>query len=125
LSEYEAPLLTFPGHWAPNDLLFYTAEDGFPDAARGSAFIALHGSWNRAPLPQEGYNVVFVPLDGAAPTGEWSVFADGFEGAEVLHDRDDAEFRPMGLAQGSDGALYIADSVQGRIWRVTHEGKAD
>jgi glucose/arabinose dehydrogenase len=117
---YEAPLLTFPGHWAPNDLLFYTAPVGFPESARGGAFIAFHGSWNRAPLPQDGYNVVFVPFEGAAPTGAWSVFADGFKGAEVLEDSDDAEFRPMGLAQGPDGALYITDSVQGRIWRVTY-----
>ena len=38
--KYQAPLLTFPGHWAPNDLLFYTAEEGFPEpklrAARSS-----------------------------------------------------------------------------------------
>ena len=119
---YEAPQLAFPGHWAPNDLLFYTAEEGFPAAARGGAFIAFHGSWNRAPLPQSGYQVVFVPFEGAAPAGDWSVFADGFKGAEVLADPDEAEFRAMGLAQGPDGALYITDSVQGRIWRVTHEG---
>ena len=25
-------------------------------------FVAFHGSWNRAPLPQEGYRVVFVPF---------------------------------------------------------------
>jgi glucose/arabinose dehydrogenase len=118
---YQAPLLAFPGHWAPNDLLFYTGE-AFPDQAQGGAFIAFHGSWNRAPLPQRGYNVVFVPFDGGRPSQDWSVFADGFAGAEVLEDEDDAEFRPMGLAQGPDGALYIADSVQGRIWRVTHEG---
>jgi glucose/arabinose dehydrogenase len=120
--DYEVSKLTFPGHWAPNDLLFYTAEDAFPSAARGGAFIAFHGSWNRAPLPQDGYNVVFVPFEGPDPTGEWSVFADGFKGAEVLEDSDDAEFRPMGLAQGPDGALYITDSVHGRIWRVTYEG---
>ena len=119
--EYEAPLLTFPGHWAPNDLLFYTAEEGFPDAAQGGAFIAFHGSWNRAPLPQRGYNVVFVPFEGAEPADDWSVFADGFTGAEVLEDSDDAEHRPMGLAEGPDGALYITDSVRGRVWRVTHE----
>jgi glucose/arabinose dehydrogenase len=102
--------------------LFYTAQGGFPEGAQGGAFIAFHGSWNRAPLPQGGYNVVFVPFQGAAPAGEWGVFADGFKGAEVLEDSDDAEFRPMGLAQGPDGALYITDSVQGRIWRVTYEG---
>jgi glucose/arabinose dehydrogenase len=118
---YQAPLLAFPGHWAPNDLLFYTGE-AFPDEAQGGAFIAFHGSWNRAPLSQRGYNVVFVPFDGPEPSQDWSVFADGFAGAEVLEDEDDAEFRPMGLAQGPDGALYIADSVQGRIWRVTYEG---
>jgi glucose/arabinose dehydrogenase len=120
--EYVTPLLAFPGHWAPNDLLFYTADGGFPEAARGGAFIAFHGSWNRAPLPQGGYNVVFVPFENAAPIGEWAVFADGFKGAEVLEDSDDAAFRPMGLAQGPDGALYITDSVQGRIWRVTYQG---
>ena len=118
---YQAPLLAFAGHWAPNDLLFYTA-DAFPAQAQGGAFIAFHGSWNRAPLPQGGYNVVFVPFEGAEPSGDWSVFADGFKGAEMLEDEDDAEFRPMGLAQGPDGALYIANSVQGRIWRVTYEG---
>jgi glucose/arabinose dehydrogenase len=118
---YEAPQLAFPGHWAPNDLLFYTAEDGFPEPARGGAFIAFHGSWNRAPLPQGGYHVVFVPFEGAAPMGEWSVFADGFKGTDVLADPDEARFRAMGLAQGPDGALYITDSVQGRIWRVTYE----
>jgi glucose/arabinose dehydrogenase len=118
---YQAPLAAFPGHWAPNDLLFY-AGDAFPAEAQGGAFIAFHGSWNRAPLPQGGYQVVFVPFEGAEPSGEWTTFADGFKGAEVLEDEDDATFRPMGLAQGPDGALYIADSVQGRIWRVTYEG---
>jgi glucose/arabinose dehydrogenase len=119
--DYPAPLLAFPGHWAPNDLLFYSAE-AFPAQAQGGAFIAFHGSWNRAPLPQGGYQVVFVPFDGGEPSGDWSVFADGFKGAEVLEDEDDAEFPPMGLAQGPDGALYITDSVQGRIWRITHQG---
>jgi glucose/arabinose dehydrogenase len=119
--DYQAPLLAFPGHWAPNDLLFYTAES-FPPEARGGAFIAFHGSWNRAPLPQGGYQVVFVPFEGAEPLGGWVTFADGFKGAEMLEDEDDAEFRPMGLAQGPDGALYITDSVQGRIWRVTYQG---
>jgi glucose/arabinose dehydrogenase len=120
--DYRAPLLAFPAHWAPNDLLFYTAEGAFPEVAQGSAFIAFHGSWNRAPLPQRGYNVVFVPFAGAEPAGDWAVFADGFAGAEVIAAPDDAEYRPMGLAQGPDGALYITDSAQGRIWRITYDG---
>jgi glucose/arabinose dehydrogenase len=120
---YERPLATFPGHWAPNGLLFYTG-DAFPEAFHGGAFIAFHGSWNRAPLPQRGYNVVFLPFVDGQPAEDWYVFADGFKGREVLESSSDARFRPMGLAQGPDGALYIADSVQGRIWRVTPDESA-
>ena len=109
----QAPALAFPGHWAPNDLLVYTAADAFPAAAGGGLFIAFHGSWNRAPLPQGGYCVVFVPFADGAPTGRWSVFADGFKGAGTLADPDDAAYRPMGLAQAPDGALYIAEFGRG------------
>ena len=56
----------YPAHWAPNDLKIYKATQ-FPEAYRNGAFIAFHGSWNRAPGPQGGYNVVFQPLkDGAS-----------------------------------------------------------
>jgi len=114
------PVLAFPGHWAPNDLLFYTG-DLFPAAYRGGAFVAFHGSWNRSPLPQRGYQVVFVPFSGRLPAaaGTWEVFADGFAGGENLASPRDARFRPMGLAQGPDGSLYVSDSVRGRIWRIT------
>ena len=81
---YEAPLLAFPGHWGPNDILFYTAKNGFPSTARGGAFIAFHGSGDRAPLPQAGYQVVFVPFDDAKPADQWVIFADGFKGAPLL-----------------------------------------
>jgi len=52
-----------------------------PAHYRGGAFIAFHGSWNRAPGPQGGYNVVFVPFAGGRPTGQYEIFADGFAGA--------------------------------------------
>lgn len=112
------PLLAFPGHWAPNDLLFLGAR-GWPPRYRGGALIAFHGSWNRAPLPQRGYKVVFVPFAGGKPSGPPEDFATGFPGREPLASPSDAAYRPMGLAEGPDGALYIADSVRGRIWRVT------
>lgn len=116
--EFEDPILAFPGHWGPNDLLFYTGEQ-FPERYRNGAFIAFHGSWNRAPSPQEGYRVVFVPFDGDQPTGDdWEDFALGFAGVETIKSPGDAEHRPMGLAQGPDGSLYISDSVEGYIWRV-------
>jgi glucose/arabinose dehydrogenase len=118
---YPEPLLAFPAHWAPNDLLFYTG-DQFPERYHGGAFIAFHGSWNRAPLPQQGYRVAFVPFSGGRPADEWETFANGFAGTERIRSPREADHRPMGLAQGPDGALYIADSVKGRIWRVTHGG---
>ena len=62
------PLVDFPAHWAPNDLEFYTGSQ-FPEKYRGGAFVAFHGSWNRSPEPQGGYNVIFVPFVGAEPTG--------------------------------------------------------
>ncbi len=120
-ADVEAPIAAFPGHWAPNDLLFYTGRQ-FPARYRGGAFIAFHGSWNRAPLPQQGYNVVFVPFTDGKVSGAYEVFADGFAGADPLVSPGDARYRPMGLAQGPDGSLYLTDSRQGRLWRVIYTG---
>lgn len=115
------PIAWFPAHWAPNDLLIYDGGQ-FPDAYHGGAFIAFHGSWNRAPFPQEGYNVVFLPLADGRARGKFVVFADGFAGATKEPGR--ALHRPSGLAVGPDGALYISDDMHGRIWRVTFHGDA-
>lgn len=118
----EQPLIGFPGHWAPNALLFYTG-NAFPEKYKNGAFIAFHGSWNRAPLKQKGYNVVFIPFKDGKPSGDWEVFADGFMGKQEIAAPREAEFRPCGLAQGPDGSLYISDSVKGRIWKITYAGK--
>lgn len=122
--KYRDPLLAFPAHWAPNGMIFYTAHQ-FPPAFQGGAFVAFHGSWNRAPLPQDGYKVVFVPFKDGAPGTSWQVFADGFTGQEKLKSSGDAQYRPMGLAQDTDGSLYIAETVNGRIWKVTYGGQDD
>ena len=113
------PVAAFPAHWAPNDLKIYNAK-AFPAAYQGGAFIAFHGSWNRAPAPQDGFNVVFQPLKDGKASGAYVVFADGFAGPGKSSGK--ANWRPMGLAIGPDGALYIADDVKGRIWRVTYQG---
>ncbi len=120
-SEYQKPIMAFPGHWGPNDLIFYQGAM-FPEKYENGAFIAFHGSWNRAPLPQEGYNVVFVPFDGEEPADDYEIFADEFKGIETLKDPGNAEYRPCGLAEGPDGSLYITDSRQGRVWRVLPRG---
>jgi glucose/arabinose dehydrogenase len=122
--QFEDPIQAFPGHWAPNGLLFYNA-DQFPEEYQGGAFIAWHGSWNRAPLPQQGYKVTYSPFDGSQPTGDYEVFADGFAGADTLASAGDAEYRPTGLAVGPEGSLYVSDDAQGRIWRITYVGTDD
>ena len=114
-----APVAAFPAHWAPNDLAIYDGQQ-FPAPYRGGAFIAFHGSWNRAPSPQGGYNVVFEYVVYGKATGNYVVFADGFAGASKEPGR--AAHRPSGLAVGPDGALYVSDDQRGRIWRIVFRG---
>ena len=116
-NQYKLPIATFPAHWAPVDVMFYSGRQ-FPEKYRGGAFIAFHGSWNRAPLPQAGYNVVFQPFKGELPSGHWEVFANGFKGAQNLMIPNQAVARPDGVAQAPDGSLYITESQQGKVWRV-------
>jgi glucose/arabinose dehydrogenase len=105
------PLVVFPGHWAPESMVFYTGTD-FPTEHQGGAFVAFHGSWNRAPLPQAGFNVSFVPYSSGQPAGTYRVFADGFRVDSTN------QHRPMGLAVTPDGALIVGDDRGGRIYRI-------
>lgn len=121
-AKYQAPVFSFPGHWAPLQMTFYFG-DQFPARYKGGAFIAFHGSWNRAPLSQRGYNVCFVPFDDQGrPTGGYEIFAWNFPGRPEFTSPRDARFRPGGVAVGPDGSLYISDTQKGRIWRVIHVG---
>jgi len=113
------PLVGFPGHWAPNDVLIYKG-DLFPAKYKNGAFIAFHGSWNRLGHEQQGYKVVFVPMKDGKPSGDWEIFADGFIGQPNITNPGNAFFRPCGLAEGPDGSLYISDSQHGRIWRIVY-----
>lgn len=118
----KAPVTAFPGHWAPDGLVFYSGAL-FPARYRNGAFVSFHGSWNRAPQPQSGYLVAFVPAESSTLSSSYEVFADGFSGADVLLDNSDAAHRPVGLAEDSAGALYITDDLHGRIWRVIYHGR--
>ena len=51
----------------------------------------------------------------------WEVFADGFEGVDTVVNMADAKYRPMGLAEGPDGSLYISASKNGKIWRIVYK----
>ena len=110
------PLIAFPAHWAPMSLLFYTGKM-FPPSYKNGAFVAFHGSAHRAPLPEEGYEVEFVQFkDGYA--AEYTPFATGFAGE--MSSPQGASHRPVGLAQGPDGAVYLSDDKGGRIWKITY-----
>ena len=114
------PAAAYPGHLAPNGLLFYTG-NMFPAKYKNGAFIAFHGSWNRAPEPQAGYFVVFQPFKDGKPYGEWEVFANGFSGSDAKTAAGRADHRPCGLAQGSDGSLYVSDDSKGTIYRIVYK----
>ena len=116
----DQPILAFPGHLAPNALLFYTG-NMFPEKYKNGAFIAFHGSWNRAPEPQAGFFVVFVPFKDGMPSGQWEVFADGFAGTEQDRASGNAKHRPTGLAQGPDGSLYVTDDAGGTVYRIVYK----
>ena len=113
---YDTPVLTFQSRRpAPMDLVFYTS-DKFPEQYRGGAFIVLHGTRN-----QNGYDVVFVPFNHNGVAGEPTIFADGFAGFDHSGtSKGRAKYRPSGAALGPDGALYVADSQVGRVWRIAY-----
>ncbi len=119
---YIDPAAAYPAHLAPNGLLFYTGSM-FPAKYRNGAFIAFHGSWNRAPEPQAGYYVVFQPFKDGKPSGQWEVFADNFSGSAEKTASGRADHRPCGLAQGPDGSLYVSDDSKGTIYRIVYNAK--
>lgn len=122
--KFADPLIGFPAHWSPMQLAFYPGTQ-FPAKYRNGAFLAFHGSWNRAPKPQKGYNVVFIPFDAKGmPTGDYETFADNFAGKTEIASPNDATHRPNGVAVGPDGSLYISDSAKGRVWRIIYTGEA-
>jgi len=118
-SSVSPTVIGFPAHMAPDGLLFYTGNK-FPAKYKNGAFIAFHGSWNRAPLPQKGFFVVFVPFKDGKPSGNWEIFADNFAGVQTVQSTDDAKYRPTGLAQGPDGSLYVTDDSKGTVWKISY-----
>ncbi|WP_018611250.1 PQQ-dependent sugar dehydrogenase [Segetibacter koreensis] len=104
------PLVAFPAHLAPNDLIFYTGNK-FPEKYKNGAFIAFHG--NSAEL-HKGYVVAFVPFKNGKPSGKWQIFADNFTTEKEQH-------KPCGLAQGPDGSLYVSDDAKGTIYRLQYK----
>jgi glucose/arabinose dehydrogenase len=106
------PVMTFPAHWAPLALAFSNGTAMSGDF-RDGMFVAFHGSWNRAPLPQQGYRVVFAPFVNGKPSGTYSSFAAGTA--------DSTWLRPTGVAVAPDGAVYISADNRGMIWKIVRD----
>lgn len=102
-------------HVAPLGLLFYTGNN-LPAQYQGGAFVGEHGSWNRSPL--SGYAVAYVAFENGKPVGTPKPVVTGF----ASDDEKELRGAPVGLAQGQDGALIIADDVGNTVWRVTKTG---
>jgi len=115
------PVAAFPAHWAPNGMTFYSQKQ-FPAFYHGGLFIAFHGSWDRAPYAQGGYNIVFQQLSPSGTPGRCQVFAAGFAGG--FNSPGQALHRPSGVAEGPDGSLYVADDVRGRFYKIVYKGNA-
>jgi len=105
------PVHGFPAHTAPLGIAFLRGE-ALPAAYRGAAVVALHGSWNRS--EKIGYEVVSLHW---GPEGRidprpflTGLLADG----DVLG-------RPVDVAQGPDGAIYVSDDFADAVYRVAPE----
>ena len=111
-SHVTVPDVLIQPHSAPLGIAFYDGTQ-FPAAYRGDAFVALHGSWNRA--RRTGYKVVRVRFRDGRPTGDYEDFLTGF----VLSDRE-VFGRPAGVAVAADGSLLVSEDGNGTIWRVSY-----
>jgi glucose/arabinose dehydrogenase len=110
-----APDVLFDAHSAPLGVTFYEGGQ-FPAEYKGEAFVAFHGSWNRA--KRTGYKVVRLLMKDGKPTGVTEDFLTGF-----VADPAGVWGRPVDVAVTKDGALLVTDDQGGAIWRVAYRGK--
>ena len=108
-----APAVEMQAHSAPLGMVFYDGEL-FPERYRGDLFMAFHGSWNRS--TPTGYKVVRIPFENGGVAGPIEDFVTGWLDAAT----GETSGRPVGLAVGPEGALYISDSKGGFVYRVTY-----
>ena len=113
-----APKVEMQAHSAPLNLIFYNS-DMFPAEYRNNVYVALHGSWNRS-VPT-GYKVIRVKLnDQGQPEGQPENFITGWL-REGETRKGTWMGRPVGLAIGPDGAMYLADDSAGVVYRITYQ----
>ncbi len=109
------PDVLLQSHFASLEMTFYNGKQ-FPEEYQGDIFAAEHGSWNRK--KRTGYEVIRVPLKNGRTTGEYEDFLTGF-----VTDKGEVWGRPVGVAVGKDGSLFVSDDGSRSIWRVSYVGK--
>jgi glucose/arabinose dehydrogenase len=102
------PAHGFRAHNAPLGIAFLRS-DGTDAPLRDAALVALHGSWNRT--RKDGYKVVSLHWDGDGRVEERDFLTGFLDGDEVIG-------RPVDVAEGPDGAIYVSDDYAGAIYRV-------
>jgi glucose/arabinose dehydrogenase len=108
------PDLSLGSHVAVLDFIFYQGKQ-FPAEYRGGAFLALHGSWNRA--QRVGYNVVYVPFKNGKPAGEPKQFLSGWM---LSPDKKEVWGRPVALLELPDGSVLVSEDGGNKVWRISY-----
>jgi glucose/arabinose dehydrogenase len=124
---YATPIFNFvdaKGRGAPTDMLV-AAAPGWPAAWRDGLLFVRHGGLGvDRPGGYAGYDILFLPMGADGKPGKPVVFADGFAGPSPDNKTQRrAAYRPVGMAQAPDGALYVVDSSKGRLWRISYSGR--
>ncbi len=112
--DFVAPVQNLGAHVAPLGIKFYTG-DNFPEAYKGHAFIAEHGSWNRS--SKVGYRISMVKLEGDKAVS-YTPFIDGW----LDEESQEAFGRPVDLLWLEDGSMLISDDFGNAIYRVRYTG---
>lgn len=110
------PDVLLGAHVAVLDFTFYTGSM-FPAEYKNGAFLAFHGSWNRA--KRIGYSVAFIPFKDGKPTAAPKDFLSGFM---IAPDSPDVWGRPVAIFQMKDGSLLVSDDGGKKIWRISYKG---
>jgi glucose/arabinose dehydrogenase len=103
-------------HMASLEMTFYPDSGNFPQSYDGDGFAAEHGSWNRE--KRAGYEVIRIPMHNGKADGTYEDFLTGF----VVND-DSVWGRPVGVAIGKDGSMFVTDDGSRSVWHITYEGK--
>ena len=102
-------------HMASLEMTFYPATGSFPKSFGGDAFAAEHGSWNRE--NRAGYEVIRIPMHNGKADGSYEDFLTGF-----VVDDSSVWGRPVGVAIGKDGSMFVTDDGSRSVWRVAYDG---